>query len=198
MMNLVKILSAAPALMATILLPLSAQSFTPLATTMRPSHIIFSAETRQGKTALPSQTRRPFLVAAARRGKDDDDDDDRQHRDALALNRAKTDIRNFLTQRAIQSFMFLLTSCRDQPTVHWLEQKYNVRNLDTFHGTGAFNLTKYPEWDDILKDLLFTPPDVIVVSTKAKRRGSKNNPYLEDVSRSKAQDSHFSFVHVSN
>ena len=129
--------------------------------------------------------RRPFAVAAAAaRRRIDDDEDDLHHRDALALNRAKTDIRNFLTQRAIQSFLFLLNSCRDGATVRWLEQKYEVRNLDSFHGTGAFNLTKYPEWDSILTDLLITPPDVIVVSTKAKRRGSKNNPYFQDVSQS--------------
>ena len=47
--------------------------------------------------------------------------DDYRHRDALALNKARTDIRNFLTQRAIQSFVFLLINCRDQATVRWLE-----------------------------------------------------------------------------
>jgi len=121
---------------------------------------------------------------SARRNSDDEESAGR-YNDAMERNRAKTCIRNFLTQRAIQSFMFLLKSCRDQATVLWLEDKYEVRNLDHFHGTGAFNLTKYPEWDGILMDLLFTAPDVIVVSTKAKRRGSKNNPYIEDVSQTR-------------
>lgn len=38
-----------------------------------------------------------------------------------ALLKSRTDIRTFLTQRAIQSFMFLLLSCRDRPTVTWLQ-----------------------------------------------------------------------------
>ena len=174
----------APPLMA-ILLPMSTQSFSP--TMHPPSPILGSSQASYGRRGSPDPVfqRRPFAVAAAAaRRRIDDDEDDLHHRDALALNRAKTDIRNFLTQRAIQSFMFLLNSCRDGATVRWLEQKYEVRNLDSFHGTGAFNLTKYPEWDSILTDLLITPPDVIVVSTKAKRRGSKNNPYFQDVSQS--------------
>jgi predicted nucleic acid-binding protein len=41
--------------------------------------------------------------------------------DALARNTARTCVRNFLTQRAIQSFTFLLEDCRDPHTVRWLE-----------------------------------------------------------------------------
>ena len=37
------------------------------------------------------------------------------------LNKARTDIRNFLSQRALQSFIFLLSHCRDTATVQWLE-----------------------------------------------------------------------------
>ena len=171
-----------PAMMA-ILCPKSSQSFSP---TVRPSPFLLSALSSEGRTAVISSTdpipSRSFRVTVSARRRSDDDEDDDHHRDALALNRAKTDIRNFLTQRAIQSFVFLLNSCRDAATVRWIEQKYEARNLDSFHGTGAFNLTKYPAWDDILTDLLFTPPDVVVVSTKVKRRGSKNNPYFNDVS----------------
>lgn len=42
-------------------------------------------------------------------------------RDALSRNRARTDVRNFLTQRAIQSFVFLLAQCRDGHTASWIE-----------------------------------------------------------------------------
>ena len=34
---------------------------------------------------------------------------------------ARTDVRIFLTQRAVQSFVFLLKSCGDPHTVRWLE-----------------------------------------------------------------------------
>jgi hypothetical protein len=134
------------------------------------------------------------------------------------LNKARTDIRNFLTQRAIQSFIFLLSHCRDSATVQWLEvsikrsfksygfstfnvlcnctkshkahaiafqAKFDCKNLENFHGTGAFNLTNYPEWDSILLELMFTPPQVVMISAKRRGQGhggwSKDNPYLEEV-----------------
>lgn len=46
-------------------------------------------------------------------------------------------------------------------------------------------MTKYPVWDSILADMLFQPPDVVIISAKRRGRGhggwSKNNPYLEEV-----------------
>lgn len=100
------------------------------------------------------------------------------------LNKARTDIRNFLTQRALQSFIFLLSHCRDTATVRWLETKFDFKNLESFHGTGAFNLTKYPEWDSMLLELMFTPPQVVIISAKRRGRGhggwSKDNPFLEE------------------
>jgi len=65
--------------------------------------------------------------------------------------------------------------------------------LEHYHGTGAFNLTKFENWDTILRDMLARPADVVIVRNKGRRRGggwrghssegkSKNNPYLEDVS----------------
>jgi len=144
------------------------------------SRSFFSAKDGAHGTPSFSLQRRPWVACKARGGDGHEDDD--RYRDAMSRNRAKTCIRNFLTQRAMQSFFFLLESCRDTATVRWLEDKYEVENLVGYHGSGAFNLTKYPEWDDLLIDLLKRPSDVIVVSTKAKRRGSKNNPYLEDVS----------------
>jgi hypothetical protein len=65
------------------------------------------------------------------------------------------------------------------------QNTYEFQNLDNFHGTGALNLIKYPEWDTILLDMLQRPPDVVIVSAKRRGRGhggwSKNNPYLEEV-----------------
>jgi hypothetical protein len=113
-----------------------------------------------------------------------DDEDEAQRDAAVRRNQARTDVRNFLTQRAIQSFMFLLHSCRDPHTVRWLEHTYGFTNLLEYHGSGAFNLTIYPEWDSILQDMTSRPSEVVIVS--ARRRGgghggwSKDNPYLED------------------
>ena len=51
----------------------------------------------------------------------DPSDEHPSYEDALARNKARTDVRNFLTQRAIQSFICLLDHCRDPHTVAWVE-----------------------------------------------------------------------------
>jgi len=108
----------------------------------------------------------------------------RNYEDALAHNQRRTDVRIFLTQRAIQSFMFLLVSTRDPHTVNWFEKTYQCNNLNSYHGTGAFNLTKWTSWDSILADMIRQPPDVVIVSARRRGRGhggwSRNNPYLEE------------------
>ena len=56
-----------------------------------------------------------------RRNDDNDDQEEKRYQDALAHNQIRTDVNNFLTQRAIQSFIFLLEQCRDPHTVRWME-----------------------------------------------------------------------------
>jgi hypothetical protein len=56
-----------------------------------------------------------------------------RYEDALARNKARTDVRNFLTQRAIQSFVYLLNQCRDPHTVNWME----VRSENCFERTNV-------------------------------------------------------------
>lgn len=61
-------------------------------------------------------------VFASRRGKDEEDEEEeKRYQEALAHNKIRTDVKNFLTQRAIQSFIFLLVQCRDPHTVRWME-----------------------------------------------------------------------------
>lgn len=66
------------------------------------------------------------------------------------------------------------------------EENFGFTNMNSFHGTGAFNLTQYERWDSVLLDILSRPKEVIVVSAKRRGRGhggwSKDNPYLPDVS----------------
>ena len=45
-------------------------------------------------------------------------------RDGMERNKARMDLRNFLTQRSIQSFVYLLNQCREEHTVRWLEVRY--------------------------------------------------------------------------
>mmetsp|Transcript_36911 Transcript_36911/g.75285 ORF Transcript_36911/g.75285 Transcript_36911/m.75285 type:complete len:449 (-) Transcript_36911:415-1761(-) len=115
----------------------------------------------------------------------------------LGRNLARTCVLSFLTQRSIQSFMFLLSQCRDPHTVSWLEDFGDVRNFLQYHGTGAFNTTKFPRWDTFLSQMMDMPSDVVIVRVGEKnrqRRGQwkkdmmtaypeeevKNNPYIEE------------------
>jgi hypothetical protein len=141
-------------------------------------------------------------------------EDSPEYEDAVARNKARTCVRNLMTQRAIQSFMFLCETCRDPHTVKWFgallyiiltarysfgervmswltflyctEENFGFTNMNSFHGTGAFNLTQYERWDSVLLDILSRPKEVIVVSAKRRGRGhggwSKDNPYLQEVS----------------
>lgn len=101
--------------------------------------------------------------------------------DALAK---RTDLRIFLTQRALQSFIFLLTSTRDPHTVRWMDEVYGFGSLESYHGTGAFNLTKWSDWDSMLDDMIGREKSTVVIAAKRRGRGhggwSKDNPYLED------------------
>jgi hypothetical protein len=56
--------------------------------------------------------------------------------DAWVLrNKDRTDIRNFLTQRSIQSFVYLLNQCREEHTVRWLEVRNSfINQLSFFFG----------------------------------------------------------------
>ncbi|CAB9510210.1 expressed unknown protein [Seminavis robusta] len=101
---------------------------------------------------------------------------------AEELLRARTCVGNLLTQRAIQSFMFLLLSCRDPHTVHWLQNCIHTENLEHFHGTGAFNLTRFPNWDSVLVELL-SQPKTTMVATKTTRRGGGGRGWRGQIDR---------------
>jgi hypothetical protein len=50
-------------------------------------------------------------------------------------NKDRTDIRNFLTQRSVQSFVYLLNQCREEHTVRWLEVRNSfINQLSFFFG----------------------------------------------------------------
>ena len=111
------------------------------------------------------------------------DQDDESREAAMQHNVMRTDLRNFLTQRSVQSFLHLCLQCRDPHTVKWLEDFGEWRNLESFHGTGGLNITKFPKWSSVLFDLMQQAEDVVVVSVRRRGKGhggwSPNNPYLE-------------------
>ncbi|CAJ1953706.1 unnamed protein product [Cylindrotheca closterium] len=122
--------------------------------------------------------------------------DDHGH-DPFMRNKERTDIRNLLTQRSLQSFVFLLNSVRDVHTAKWLEKVFDFKNLDNFHGTGALNITKYPGWDSPFLELITMDSEVVVVETSPtasqnRRRGWSNKAgYLDNLSQKKQLDDCF-------
>lgn len=102
---------------------------------------------------------------------------------AMERNIQRTCVRNFLTQRSIQSFMFLAEQVRDPHTADWIERLLGQADLLNFHGTGALNFERFPAWDSFFKELIQQPKTTIIVQAKRRGRGhggwSKNNPYLK-------------------
>lgn len=56
----------------------------------------------------------------------------------------------FSIQRALQSFMLYSQQSRDPHTVRWMEEYGDMVDMLQFHGTGAFNMTRWEKWDSFL------------------------------------------------
>mmetsp|Transcript_21767 Transcript_21767/g.51379 ORF Transcript_21767/g.51379 Transcript_21767/m.51379 type:complete len:484 (-) Transcript_21767:96-1547(-) len=119
---------------------------------------------------------------------------------------SRINVLNLLTQRSVQSFLYLCESVRDPHSGKWIQDFFDCPNQLEYHGTGA-NYVSIPSpsssssstttvnankpryvgdgtWDGPLLAMVEQPKDVVIVS--AKRRGaghggwSKDNPYLQD------------------
>ncbi len=105
---------------------------------------------------------------------------DKNNGSAADNRRARTCVRNFLTQRSVQSFMWLLNTMRDPHTNVWLENFMGSKNLLQYNGSAGLNLKRFPDWDIFFRELMEKPADVVIVEIRATRPGnglSKNNPY---------------------
>jgi hypothetical protein len=112
-------------------------------------------------------------------GKKSADDDFADDGDKIT---ARTDINQFITQRTIQTFMFLVGQIRDPHTGTWIENFLGSKNLLSYHGTGAICMDTFPQWDSVFNEMLERSPDVVIVEIKTNNAGrglSKNNPYRE-------------------
>jgi len=66
------------------------------------------------------------------------------------------------------------------------QKTLDFSSIDNFHGTGAFNLTKFPEWDSIFLDYIDRPEEVVVIELRNRRRQQKlsgHNLYFESLKR---------------
>lgn len=100
---------------------------------------------------------------------------------------ARTCIKNFLTQRSIQSFMFLQNELHDVNTINWLEEFSNTTNLLRFHGSGAFDMKRFPSWETIFVEMMAMPVTQLEIEVEVKgfpggsfglTKNRKKNPYL--------------------
>lgn len=91
------------------------------------------------------------------------------------------DFDQFLNQCTIQTFMFLLKTCRDPQTLLWVERftqpqitaDHPVGSLPTggsgnsrlltYHGLGAMNTTLFPSWDGYFRVLLEQPQELYTI-----------------------------------
>ena len=112
--------------------------------------------------------------------------------EAMSHLNARTCIKNFLTQRSVQSFLFLQEQCHDTHKVDWVEKFTNTSKLLHFHGTGGFNLQRYDKWYRFFLDMMETPPEKVLITVTKKGGGGgggiggwtnnqkrKKNPYLK-------------------
>lgn len=146
-------------------------------------------------SATNPATRRSSSALASSSNSDYNDHDHSDGDDMVGRNAARCNIQVFLTQRALQSFLYLCDTVRDPHSVKYLEDFLGVRNLLNYHGCGLKyplldddeNTQKYgtaADWDAPLAALTQQPPTVMIVSAKRRGRGhggwSKDNPYLEE------------------
>ncbi len=65
-----------------------------------------------------------------------------------------------------------------------LQKTLDFTSVDNFHGTGAFNQTRFPEWDSVFLECVDRPEEVIVLEMRQRRRQQKlsgHNAYFESL-----------------
>jgi hypothetical protein len=131
--------------------------------------------------------------AGASEDEDDDDDDDFlviatkiPTKDSPSWQLGNS-FDQFLNQCSIQSFMFLLKTCRDPQTVLWIES-FTQPVIDTstvvrpanatvptggsgnskllsYHGLAAMNTTAFPTWNSYFRELLEQPQELYLIES---------------------------------
>lgn len=85
-------------------------------------------------------------------------------------------IKNFLTQRAVQTHLTTLNRVGDVINFEYLERFGEHEGLSQVHGYGALKMS----WREYLSELQIQPEVVVEKKKKTYRGGSANNPYLQD------------------
>ena len=115
---------------------------------------------------------------------------------------SRINVLNLLTQRSVQSFLYLCESVRDPHSGKWIQDFLDCPNQLEYHGTGANYVSDMPPsssststttstttgnkaryvgdgtWDGPLLAMVEQPKDVVIVS--AKRRGAGHGGWSKD------------------
>ena len=117
---------------------------------------------------------------------------------------SRINVLNLLTQRSVQSFLYLCESVRDPHSGKWIQDFLDCPNQLEYHGTGANYVSEMPPppssststtsttsstenkpryvgdgtWDGPLLAMVEQPKDVVIVS--AKRRGAGHGGWSKD------------------
>jgi len=138
----------------------------------------FSSRPNIKPTIIKGRKQDTFLLKSSSK-----ENENPNNSEAIGRLKARTCIKNLLTQRSVQSFMFLQEQCRDPHTVDWIEKFTNTSNLLQFHGTGGFNLLRFDKWNIFFLDMMESGCDKVIITVKKRGRGiggwSPNNPYLK-------------------
>ena len=115
----------------------------------------FSSHTIAGSRVKESSFRKTILQFSSN---GHDEGGKKLSREAImARNSARCCCKAFLTQRALQSFMFLMAECRDPHSGKWIEDFLGLQNLSQYHGTGAFDIDRFPSWELVLLEMMEQP-----------------------------------------
>jgi len=76
--------------------------------------------------------------------------------------------------------------------VRWLEKRLNFTGIDKYHGTGAFDHSKFPEWNSIFLEYVDHPEEIVIIEIRQRRRQRKLsgfNDYFDSLTSSSSGSS---------
>eukprot|EP00277_Geminigera_cryophila_P037770 CAMPEP_0173103212 /NCGR_PEP_ID=MMETSP1102-20130122/38187_1 /TAXON_ID=49646 /ORGANISM="Geminigera sp., Strain Caron Lab Isolate" /LENGTH=397 /DNA_ID=CAMNT_0013997847 /DNA_START=121 /DNA_END=1314 /DNA_ORIENTATION=- len=106
-------------------------------------------------------------VSMALRDKNDHRDRESEH--------MKRMIKDFVTQRAVQSYLFTLEQVGDRNDHEWIEGYEGHQGLSNVHAYNALRCS----WKEYLNGMLRLPEEIVTKKSEYYRGGSKDNPYIQ-------------------
>ena len=84
-------------------------------------------------------------------------------------------IKDFVTQRAVQTHLFVIEQVGDRNDFDWLEGYMGHQGLSNVHGYGALR----GHWKDYLSGMMRLPETTVTKKAEYYRGGTKGNPFIQ-------------------